>query len=74
MSLKALQVLLYPTDIHNPIDLYSRGSITLIKNPLKPEKGEQYIGAETGKIYEWDGDKWIAIDDAKAVPMGSEKI
>jgi hypothetical protein len=24
-------------------------------NPLKPEKGEQYIGPETGTIYEWMG-------------------
>ena len=28
-------------------------------NPLKPEKGEQYIGPDTGTIYEWDGEKWI---------------
>jgi hypothetical protein len=43
-------------------------------NPLKPGKGEQYIGTETGKVYEWDGDKWIAIDDAKAIPVGSKEI
>jgi hypothetical protein len=30
-------------------------------NPLKPEKGERYIGSESGTIYEWDGEKWVII-------------
>ena len=30
-------------------------------NPLKPEKGEKYIGSESGAIYEWDGEKWVII-------------
>lgn len=28
-------------------------------NPLKPEKGERYVGSETKTIYEWDGEKWV---------------
>lgn len=38
-------------------------------NPLKPEKGEKYIGRETGTIYEWDGEKWVVIG-VKAIPLG----
>ena len=30
-------------------------------NPLKPEKGEKYIGPESGTVYEWDGQKWVII-------------
>jgi hypothetical protein len=30
-------------------------------NPLKPEKGENYIGSESGTVYEWDGEKWVII-------------
>lgn len=30
-------------------------------NPLKPEKGEKYIGSESGTVYEWDGEKWVII-------------
>jgi hypothetical protein len=30
-------------------------------NPLKPEKGEKYIGPDSGTIYEWDGEKWVVI-------------
>ena len=30
-------------------------------DPLKPEKGEKYIGPESGTVYEWDGDKWVII-------------
>jgi hypothetical protein len=30
-------------------------------NPLKPEKGEKYIGPESGTIYEWDREKWVVI-------------
>jgi hypothetical protein len=30
-------------------------------NPLKPEKGERYIGSVSGTIYEWDGEKWVII-------------
>jgi hypothetical protein len=29
-------------------------------NPLKPEKGEKYIGPESGTTYEWDGEKWLS--------------
>ena len=28
-------------------------------DPLKPQRGEKYIGPETGTIYEWDGEKWF---------------
>ena len=34
-------------------------------NPLKPEKGERYIGSETGTVYEWDGEKWIDTKSSK---------
>jgi hypothetical protein len=30
-------------------------------NPLKPEKGEKYIGPESGTTYKWDGEKWVVI-------------
>ena len=30
-------------------------------NTLKPEKGEKYIGPETGTTYEWDGERWVVI-------------
>jgi hypothetical protein len=30
-------------------------------NPLNPEKGEKYIGPESGTTYEWDGEKWVVI-------------
>ena len=30
-------------------------------NHLKPEKGEKYIGPESGTTYEWDGEKWVVI-------------
>jgi hypothetical protein len=35
-----------------------RGSLM---NALKPEKGEKYIGSESGTVYEWDGEKWVII-------------
>ena len=37
-------------------------------NPLKPEKGEKYIGPESGTTYEWDGEKWVVIS-AKDNPV-----
>jgi hypothetical protein len=40
-------------------------------NPLKPQRGEKYIGSETGTIYEWDGEKWVVID-GKATSVGAE--
>jgi hypothetical protein len=29
-------------------------------NPLNPEKGEKYIGPESGTTYEWDGEKGLS--------------
>ena len=36
-------------------------------NPLKPEKGERYVGSETKTIYEWDGEKWVDTGAKEAV-------
>lgn len=36
-------------------------------NPLKPEKGERYVGSETKTIYEWDGEKWVDTGVKEAV-------
>ena len=30
-------------------------------NLLKPEKGEKYIGPDSGTIYEWDGERWVVV-------------
>jgi hypothetical protein len=42
-------------------------------NPLKPEKGEKYVGPETGTLYEWDGEKWVDTG-VKGTPTDSKNI
>jgi hypothetical protein len=42
-------------EIHNRFCLSYPLSLEERNNPLKPQRGEKYIGPETGTIYEWDG-------------------
>jgi hypothetical protein len=43
-------------------------------NPLKPEKGEKYVGVDTGIIYEWDGQKWVNTGKREDIPKWLDNI
>ena len=46
--------------------MHKRGQM----DPLKPEKGEKYIGPESGTGYKWDGQKWVII----SIKLSKRKI
>lgn len=50
---------------------YKGGVPTYDDLPVDPEQGDVYTVEDTGVLYVWDGDEWVALNDSKKAITGS---